>query len=105
MRDTEVFIESFASCDHNKRILRAVYAGSGFEGLRLIILRPHLAIRFDWEFEDEGCGTRMRQRIRATGLGVEKYMEVFRQMEAHAPKGMAQLAAKLAGLLVEDSVA
>ena len=31
---------------HNKRILRAGYAGSGFEGLRLIFLRPHLAGRW-----------------------------------------------------------
>ena len=60
-------------------------------------------LSFDWEFEDEDDGTRMTQRIRATGPDVEKYMAVFRQMETDAPKGMAQLCDKLDQLADETA--
>lgn len=69
------------------------------EGRRFVItgLTPdgEGSLSFGWEFEDEGHGTRLTQRIRAIGPEVEDHMEVFRQMEANAPKGMAQLAAEL----------
>ena len=53
------------------------------------------ALSFAWEFEDEGTGTRMTQRISAYGPQVEEHLEEFRQMEVNAPKGMARLAAEL----------
>ena len=53
------------------------------------------ALSFAWEFEDEGTGTRMTQRISAYGPQVEDQLEEFRQMELNAPKGMARLAAEL----------
>lgn len=69
------------------------------EGRRFIItgLTPdgNGSLSFAWHFEDEGSGTRMTQRIRATGPEVEENMEVFRQMEVHAPDAMAHLAAQL----------
>ncbi len=69
------------------------------EGRRFVItgLTPdgEGSLSFDWAFEDEADGTRLTQRITATGPEVEHHMEVFRQMEANAPKGMAQLAAEL----------
>ena len=49
------------------------------------------SLSFDWEFDDHGPGTRMTQRISATGPNVENNLEVFRQMEVTAPQGMAQL--------------
>jgi Polyketide cyclase / dehydrase and lipid transport len=43
------------------------------------------ALSFAWEFEDDGSGgTRMMQRIRATGPEVEHYITVFREMELGA---------------------
>lgn len=59
-------------------------------------------LSFTWEFEDEGNGTRMTQRIKATGPHVEEYPEEFRQMEINAPKGMAKLAAELDRLSHEE---
>lgn len=53
------------------------------------------SLSFAWEFEDDKAGTRMTQRITATGPQVEEYLEVFRQMEVGAPAGMARLAAEL----------
>lgn len=76
------------------------------EGRRFVItgLTPdgEGSLSFDWRLEDEGHGTRMTQRISATGPKVENHMEVFRQMEANAPKGMAQLAAELDRLAQEQ---
>ena len=56
------------------------------------------SLSIEWEFEDDDRGTRMTQRITATGPQVENHMEMFRQLEAHAPKGMAELCAKLDNL-------
>lgn len=53
------------------------------------------ALSFGWEFEDEGTGTRMTQRIVARGPDVEKHMDVLRGMEASAPEAMERLAAEL----------
>jgi hypothetical protein len=53
------------------------------------------ALSFAWEFEDEGTGTRMTQRIHAHGPQVEEHLESFRQLEAGAPQGMLRLAAEL----------
>ncbi len=51
------------------------------------------ALSFAWEFEDDGRGgTRMTQRIQATGPEVEHHMTVFRRMELGAQAGMARLA-------------
>jgi len=59
------------------------------------------SLRFTWEFEDEGPGTRMTHRIHATGPDVAEHMEVLRQMEVRAPEGMARLAAALDRLAQE----
>jgi hypothetical protein len=53
------------------------------------------SLSFAWEFEDAGTGTRLTQRIRADGPDVEAHLGTFRQMEAGAPRGMAQLVAQL----------
>jgi hypothetical protein len=53
------------------------------------------SLSFAWEFEDEGAGTRLTQRIAAHGPDVEQHLETFREMEANAPKGMARLAVEL----------
>jgi uncharacterized protein YndB with AHSA1/START domain len=58
------------------------------------------ALHFAWAFDDEGAGTRLTQRIRASGPDVEAHLETFRQMEDGARAGMARLAAdpdRLAG--------
>jgi hypothetical protein len=60
------------------------------------------ALSFSWEFTDEGSRTRMTQRISAYGPDVANYMDVFRQMEAHAPEGMARLAVELDRLARES---
>lgn len=52
-------------------------------------------LRFAWEFKDEGSGTRMTQRIEASGPQVEEYEEEFRQMAVRAPESMEQLATLL----------
>jgi hypothetical protein len=63
------------------------------------------ALSFGWEFEDEGSdGTRMTQRIQATGPEVEHHMTVFRQMELGAQAGMGRLAAELDRLAGDGGV-
>jgi len=59
------------------------------------------SLSFTWEFEDEGGGTRMTYRIRATGPEVGAHLEEFRAMEVRAPEGMADLAAALDRLAQE----
>ena len=77
------------------------------EGRRFVItgLTPdgEGSLSFEWEFEDDVCGTRMTQRITATGPDVVNQMEMFRQMEAHAPKGMAELREKLDHLALDSA--
>jgi hypothetical protein len=54
------------------------------------------SLSFAWEFEnDRNGGTRMTQRIQATGPEVEQHMMAFRQMELGAQAGMPRLAAEL----------
>jgi hypothetical protein len=69
------------------------------EGRRFVItgLTPNGngALSFAWEFEDEGSGTRMTQRISAYGPQVEEHLKELRQMEVNAPKALARLAAEL----------
>lgn len=63
------------------------------------------ALSFAWEFEDDRSGgTRMTQRIQATGPEVEHHMTVFRQMELGAQAGMARLAAELDRLAGDGGV-
>ena len=57
---------------------------------------------FSWDFEDEGDGTRITYRIQARGPDVEQDLEVLRQMEVNAPKGLAELIAALDGLVPEQ---
>ena len=75
------------------------------DGRRFVItgLTPDGAgsLSFAWAFADEGSGTRMTHRISASGPQVEEHREVFRQMEAGAPEGMARLAAALDRLAQE----
>lgn len=56
------------------------------------------ALSFAWDFEDEGSGTKMTQRIHATGALLDVYMDEMRAMEVNAPKAMAQLAIDLDAL-------
>ena len=60
------------------------------------------SLSFTWSFEDEGEGTRMTHRIRATGPDVEEHPEEFHQMEQRAPEGMAKLVAELDRLAKEE---
>ena len=60
------------------------------------------ALSFEWDFEDEGDGTRMTYRIRAYGPEVEEEGEMFRQMEVNATKALAELAASLDRLAQEE---
>ena len=60
------------------------------------------ALSFAWDFDVGGGGTRMTQRIRAYGPQLEEYREVFDQMAANAPGGMARLAAQLDRLAGES---
>ena len=48
-------------------------------------------LSFSWDFEDQGDGTRITYRIRARGPDVDQYREVFGDLEANAPKGLAAL--------------
>ena len=59
-------------------------------------------LSFSWVFEDEGDGTRITYRISARGPHVEEYMDVFREMEISAPKGLAGLASALDRLAHEQ---
>lgn len=59
-------------------------------------------LRFAWKFEDEGGGTRMTQRITASGPGIAEYLDEIRLMEENAPKAMARLAAELDRLAREE---
>ena len=54
-------------------------------------------LRYAWDFDDEGTGTRMTQTISAKGPEelMKKWDDTLRQMEIDAPKGMEQLVAKL----------
>ncbi len=54
-------------------------------------------LSFAWDFEDEGAGTRMTQRISAHGpqMQMKQWADELRQMEIDAPAGMARLAAEL----------
>ena len=62
-------------------------------------------LSFAWEFEDdESGGTRLAQRIHATGPDAEHHTTVFRQMELGAQAGMARLAAEL-DRLADDGAA
>ena len=56
-------------------------------------------LSFAWDFDDEGTGTRMTQKISAGGPDAEmkKWEDTLRQMEIDAPKGLEKLAAKLEG--------
>ena len=69
------------------------------EGRRFVIIgwtpEGGGSLSFAWDFEDEGIGTRMTQRICAMGSHVEEHIAEFRQMEINAPKAMAQLALDL----------
>lgn len=60
------------------------------------------ALRFAWNFDDEGRGTRLTQRIRAAGPLVAEHLAALRQMEANAPKGLARLAAVLDDLAEKE---
>jgi hypothetical protein len=60
------------------------------------------SVSFAWEFEDDGTGTRLTQRIAAHGPEVEQHLQTFRQMEANAPKGLARLAVELDGLAGDE---
>jgi hypothetical protein len=53
------------------------------------------ALSFAWDFDDEGSGTRLAQRIHAYGPDVEAHWEEFRRMEVGALDGMTRLAAEL----------
>lgn len=56
---------------------------------------------FDWRFNDEGDGTRLTQRIRATGSMVEDFPEELHLMEESVPGAMARLAEELNRLSTE----
>lgn len=57
-----------------------------------------MKLSFTWQFEDEGTGARLRQRISASGTQIEKYAETFRGMEIDVPKRLKQLAEELDGI-------
>lgn len=59
-------------------------------------------LRFAWKFEDEGSGTRMTQRITASGTLVEQFPDEIQQMEENVPDAMAKLAAELDRLAKEE---
>ena len=61
------------------------------------------ALSFAWAFEDDGDGTRLTQRISATGPQVEEHLREFRWMEIGAPAGLARLAAELDRLAGDES--
>ena len=63
------------------------------------------ALRFAWELEDEGTGTRLTQRISAYGPRLEEHADELRVLEANAPNGMARLAAELDHLAGETGAA
>ena len=50
---------------------------------------------FSWNFRDQGEGTCITYRIRASGPDVAQHLGVFRQMERAAPAALARLAADL----------
>lgn len=52
-------------------------------------------LTFSWELEDEDAGTRIIYRIAAQGPDVDQHTEVFRQLEATAPEGLALVIAAL----------
>lgn len=52
-------------------------------------------LSFSWVFDDVDDGTRITYRIDARGPQVEEYMDVLRQMELNAPRGLQELAATL----------
>src|SRR4051812_24228086 len=52
-------------------------------------------LSFAWDFEDDDSGTRITQQISASGPQVEEYLDVLRQMEDGASKGMSRLANEL----------
>ncbi len=52
-------------------------------------------LSFAWEFEDEDGGTRMKQRIVASGPFVKEYVDILQQMEADTPTAMRKLAETL----------
>lgn len=66
---------------------RVVLAGETADG--------RVSMRFAWDFEPDGGGTRLTQHIRATGPGVADQLPIFRGMERHAPAAMDRLAAEL----------
>ena len=52
-------------------------------------------LSFAWEFEDEEDGTRMKQRIEASGPFVKEYPDILQQMENNTPRAMRKLAKTL----------
>ena len=58
-------------------------------------------LSFSWDFADEGDGTRITYRIQAQGPDVEQHREVWRGLEANAPKGLAALVEALDRLHLE----
>ena len=93
------FVQGAKGCTITEDFTQEWELAEVVEGRRFVILGwtpdGEGSLSFAWNFEDEGSGTRMTQRIRATGPQVEEHMDVFRQMEINAPKGMAQLANEL----------
>lgn len=53
------------------------------------------SLSFSWDFVDDGDGTRMTQRITATGPDLESHRPIFDTMEKRAPEALAELAAAL----------
>ena len=59
-------------------------------------------LSFAWEFEDEGSGTRMTQRITANETLVKQHPEEIQIIEENAPAAMSKLAAELDRLANEQ---